>query len=198
MAVAIAVVLTRSPPSVAWNDGVALEGTIAHLSSGSRACQAHETLPQSTTAVRLSLYAGIGPRVSVEVISGDRVLTRGERSAGWRGESPTVPLLAVSQGSSNAKLCFALGSSGESVGLDGNPAKSGEGVISQSGRSLGVKLRVEYLRSGSRSWLSLATPVARHLGLGRSAAGTWVALLAMALVAALVSGTTWLTARELL
>lgn len=198
MILALGVTLTRSPPSVARSDRTPLEGTIAYMNSGSRACQAHEPLPNDVTAVRFSLYAGIGPRVDVDVLSNGRSIAHGVRGAGWRGESPTVHLATASSGAFDAKLCFALGSSGERVGLDGSPAKPGEGVISQSGHSLGVKLRVEYLRSGDRSWFSLASVVARRVGLGRWAAGTWVAVLVLMLVVALVIGTAWLTARELL
>ena len=107
MLVAIGLTLTRSPPSVAWSDSTPLEGTFAEVMGGSQACQAHEELPQGASAVRLSLYAGLGPRVSVKVLSGDQVLTSGVREAGWRGQSPTVPLSPVSQNASDVKLCLS-------------------------------------------------------------------------------------------
>ncbi len=197
MLAAIGLTLTRSPLSVAWSDSTPLEGTFAEVVGGSQACQAHEELPQSASAVRLSLYAGLGPRVSVKVLSGDHVLTSGVRGAGWRGQSPTVPLLPVSQSASDVKLCFRVGRSEENVGLDGSAARPGEGTIAQDGRSLGVKMRIEYLRGGNRSWLSLLPSVFRRAELGRWTAGAWIPLLVLLLVATMVSGAAWLTAREL-
>jgi len=43
---------------------------------------------------------------------------------------------------------------------------------------------IEYLRPGESSWWSLATSVARRMGLGRAETGTWVALLAILLMVA--------------
>ncbi len=197
IAIAVGVAVTRSPPSVAWTDQTPLRGTVAYMAAGSRACQGGETLPPAVTAVRLSLYAGLGPRVRVDVSSGARLLTHGVRDAGWRGESPTVALAPAPHGASDVELCFSVGSSGESVGLDGEPAKPGQSAVAQNGRSLGVRLRTEYLRSGNRSWISLATIVARHMGQGRWAAGAWIAPLVLILVAAIVAAVVWLAAREL-
>jgi hypothetical protein len=198
LVLAIVFVLTRSPPTLVGDNGVPLEGTFAHLPSGSSACQAHTPLLAGASAVRVSLYAGIGPRVSVRVLSSDgRLLASGVRGSGWRGESPTVALAAPSSAAANTNFCFALGSSGESVGLDGSGAQTGEGARTRDGSALGVRLRIEYLRPGARTWLALVPSVARRVGLGRWAAGTWVALLLALLAGTLLVGAAWTTAREL-
>jgi hypothetical protein len=198
LALAIGFALTRSPPAVAGSNGVPLEGTIAHVPGGLGACQAHTLLPAGATAVRVSLYAGIGPRVSVRVVSAHgRLLASGVRGSGWRGESPNVALRAPKSGATDTTFCFALGSSGESVGLDGSTARPGEGAVAQGGGALGVRLRIVYLRPGGRTWLALIPSVARRFGLGRWAAGTWVALLVALLVGALLAGAAWTAARWL-
>ena len=197
MTIVIGVTLTRSPPSVAGSDFTPLIGSFTQLNGGARACQTHEALPQGASAVRVSLYAGLGPRVTVKVLSGGRVLTSGVRGAGWRGESPTVPLRPVRQGASNVTLCFALGQTAEAVYLDGVGSSASDAVTSEGGQPLGGRMRIDYLKPGSRSWLSLAPSVARRAGLGHWPSGTWVTLFAVMLIAAVVAGALWLLVSEL-
>ena len=45
-----------------------------------------------------------------------------------------------------------------------------------------VNFRVEYLRAGHGSWWSRASSVARHMGLGHAASGTWIVFLLIALM----------------
>jgi hypothetical protein len=198
MVIAIGVTLTRSPPSVAGSDYTPSQGSFALVNGGARVCQTNQSLPSGTTAVRVSLYAGLGPRVSVKVLSGDRVLTSGVRGAGWRGESPTIPLRpVVRQGASNVKLCFALGRTSEVVFLNGVISNASDAVAYEDGSSLEGRMRIDYLKPGDRSWLDLALSVARRAGLGRWPAGTWVILLVTTMVAVVVAGTSWLIVREL-
>ena len=56
---------------------------------------------------------------------------------------------------------------------------------------------IEYLHPGTRSWLSLAGEVARHMGFGRAGAGTWVVFLALALLVAAAGLASRLLLREL-
>jgi hypothetical protein len=197
LAIALGVTLTRSPPTVAWSDFTPLNGTFLQTDRSVRACQAHEVLPLGVSAVRLSLYDAYGPRITVKVLSGERVLTSGVRDAGWIGESPTVPLQPVRQGSSHVKLCFALGRPGGIVAVDGSQASGAEELTYADGRRLPGRMRIEYLKPGGSSWWSLASPVARRMGLGHWPTGTWVVLLEMAMITAVVAGVSWLTIREL-
>jgi hypothetical protein len=197
MAIAIGVTLTRSPPIVAWSDSTPLNGAIAHTRTSARACQGDETLPRGASAVRLSLYAVYGPRLSVAVLSGERVLTSGALGAGWTAEAVTVPLRPLRHGASHVKLCFALGPTSELIGMIGSPAGPGEATTTGDGHRLGGRMRIEFVRPGRRSWLSLASSVARRMGLGHTAAGTWVVLLLAAVMATVLAGASWLTAREL-
>lgn len=205
MAMAVGVTLTRSPPTVAWSDQTPLKGSFLKTAHSVQACQGNEMLPAGVSAVRLSLYDAYGPRVSVKVLAGGRVLTGGMRAAGWIGESPTVALRPVHQASPDTRICFSLGRPGGLVAIDGSRTSAAGGLVSTGGRgisttggqALGGRMRVEYLEPGRRSWLSLAPSVATRMGLGHWPAGTWTVLPLMAMVAAVIAGALWLAAREL-
>lgn len=198
LAIALGVTLTRSPPTVAWSNAAPLNGTILKTErGGGQACQTHQVLPAGVSAVRLSLYDAYGPRVSVKVLSGDRVLTSGVLGSGWIGQSPTIPLRPVSHSSSDVRVCFTLGQPAGIVAIQGSEASAGEALTFAGEQGQRTRMRVEYVKSGNDSWWSLASSVARHMGLGHWPAGTWLALLVMAMMAAIAAGAAWLTAREL-
>jgi hypothetical protein len=103
----------------------------------------------------------------------------------------------VRVGVSNVKVCFTLGPTIEAVEIDGASPSPRESATFEDGRPVGGKMRVEYLRPGRRSWLSSASSVARRVGLGRWAPGTWIVLLVICAMAVVTVGTSWLILREL-
>jgi hypothetical protein len=198
LAIALVVTFSHSPPSLAWSNYAPLRGSILTTESGGgSACQGPLPLPADVSAVRISLYDSQGPRVAVRVLAGNRVLTSGVRGAGWIGESPTVPLAPVRRSVAGARLCFALGQPAGIVALQGSAASGPEALSFAGAKGPRVRMRVEYLKPGTSSWWSQATPVARRMGLGRWPSGTWLALLVVALLATIAAGVAWLTAREL-
>jgi hypothetical protein len=190
IAIAIAVRLARPPLVVAGTNSVPGETPIAVTRGSTSGCQEHEALPGGTTAIRLWISVNIGPRVSLTAFSGSRVVARGTRTAGWTGEFATIPIQRIPRTISPAKICFALGPGLEKIGLLGARA---------SNRASGEapKMRIEYMRPGSRSWWSLASSVLRRMGLGRSPSGTWIALLPLLLMAAAAVLAAWLILRQL-
>jgi hypothetical protein len=198
VAAAVAITLTRSPPVIAGSDFTPLAGVLAETSSnGALACQPAETLPQGTSAIRLSLYALVGPRLTVRVFSGNHILASGTREAGWIGQSPIVQLQPVSARTSPVKVCFTLGQSLGLVTLYGFNSAPAKAVTLEGGARLVGRLRIEYLKNGSHSWLSQALVIARHMGLGRWPTGSWIVLLELALMTGVLAGVSWLTVREL-
>ncbi len=178
IAVAIALSLSHSPLVAVGSNSIQPQAEAGVIDS----CQSGETLPSGTTAARLWMRADIGPSVRVVALSGSRVVTQGSREAGWTGEVVTVPLSRVQRTVANARVCFSLGATAETIVLEGGP----------SNRGAGIAMRIEYLRPGPSSWWSLAHSVARRLGIARAPAGGWVFLIplvAMALAAALVART---------
>lgn len=59
VAIAAGLTLTRSPTTVIATNGVGEETEVANTTSSAKACQAGETLPAGTTAIRLALLAEI-------------------------------------------------------------------------------------------------------------------------------------------
>jgi len=195
IAIGVGVSLAHAPLTVA-RMGAPPEHTLVATTRAAAACQAGETLPRQTHAIRLSLTAALGPRIAVRVLSGSRVVTRGNTAAGWSEASVTVPVQPLPRAVAPVRVCFAMSSMNGKVAMRGTPsgpraaAKSAEGAL--PGR-----MDIEYLSPGGSSWWSRATAVARRLGLGRTASGTWNALLVMVLAAALIALSSWLVVREL-
>jgi Predicted membrane protein (DUF2142) len=177
LAAAVAVTLSHPSPVVAGTNGVAAEVNIATPRGATGGCQSDEALPGGTTAIRLWVTTNIGPRVSVTALSGSRVVTSGVREAGWTGDIVTVPVRRVPRAISHVRVCYEIGAAVEEIGLIG---------ASLAARPNGepAKMRIEYLRPGPRSWWSLASTIARRIGLGRSPSGTLIFAIPLALMTA--------------
>ena len=197
LAVALVIVLSGSPLLVTHTNATPASEPILEGGSGSNACQAGEALPAEITAIRLTLVAAVGPRVSLSVLSGTRVLTSGVTASGWTSGAVTVPVKALPHAAAPVRVCFKLGPSAETIQLGG--VRTGTTVAARnfSGAPLPGRFTVEYMRSASSSWWSLAKMVARHMGLGRAPSGTWIALLVLLLMGTTVATGSWLIVKEL-
>jgi hypothetical protein len=193
----IAVTLTQAPITVARrNTPVGVFVAEAHQKM--TICQPGEALPRETSAIRLRTYAFLGPRVTVDLLSQGRVIAHGERGAGWTGGVVTVPVNRLPTTRSGVELCFTLFDNGdEAVQLAGEQTTGALAARGPFGLLAG-RVRVEDLRPGRASWWSLAPEVARRMGLGHAAAGTWSVLLVLALMGCLVAVCSRLILRELL
>ena len=190
LTVAIAVRVSRPPlTAFATNSVKAAEG-IATTQGNTTFCQSNETLPAGASAMRFSVGVNVGPRVTVTVLSGSQVIAKGVQASGWTGEEVTVPVAPLPAAVTGASVCLAIGPAVEPIALTGVKAAH------PTGEAPG-KVRVEYLRPGSRTWLSMAGAVARRLGLGRSPSGTWIAWVPVLLMLAALVLTVRLVLREL-
>jgi hypothetical protein len=183
--VGVCLTLTRHPVSVAASNGVRHIGELATLSSGATICQGGESLPAGTTAIRIALFALVGPRVDLRVSSGTSTLTRGELGSGWTAGTATIPVARLPRSHSRVSVCATLGQSFRSVSAIGQESAP-DRRASMAGRRLPGQLGIEYLRSSASSWWSSILAVARRMGLGHSPAGTWVVLLLAALMLAAI------------
>jgi Predicted membrane protein (DUF2142) len=193
LALALALTLSSSPSAVAPTHPIAVDTLLGETRHGSTICQFGETVPRGTTALRFSLKALIGPRLNVTARAGGRLVTSGEHGPGWIAGDVTVPVRRVARTVTGAKVCIGFALSQETVAMAGGrtPPRI---AATAGGQTLPGRMKIEYLRPGHRSWWSLAHSLARRLGLGRAWAGAWVALLALALMAAVLA----LTAQRLL
>jgi hypothetical protein len=202
LAVVGAVTLSDAPPRVVRSVGRELVGRgenepIGFTTSHLVVCQTNETLPAGVVGVRLWMRAFYGTPVHLALYQGSQILATGVHSAAWTGQSVTVPVTPLPHEVSNVVLCFAIGPNSEPVTILGAeaPARlravsarsknlSEPGVGVTEGEPLAGRIEVEYLAAGNGSWWSRMVAVARRMGLGRAITGTWIALLAAALMAA--------------
>jgi hypothetical protein len=190
IAVALAVVLTRPPLVVAGSNEVAPNFAITFTRGGETICQPGGTLPQGTKAIRVSLSPNIGPRVRLKVFSGSKVITEGERDPGWGvDETVLVSVKRVAHTASNTRICTDIGPAVEGVQVNGELVPVGGGKA--------IRLRMEYLRPGQSSWLSLAPSIANHMGLAHAPGGAWVGYAAIAVMIAVCGFASRLVLREL-
>lgn len=184
LAVALGVLLSGSPLTVAGTNGVPANLAVAFIRGSEVSCQAGGTLPQGTEAIRVSLSANTGPKVSLRVLSGATLIAEGERDAGWGiDETVTVPVTRVTRAIGDTRICTTVGPAVEPIQVNGSRVAGANGLTT-------IGLRMEYLRPGPHSWLSLVASTARRMGLDHAPSGSWVAYLAIAVmfaVAALVS-----------
>jgi hypothetical protein len=182
---ALCVVMLRSPLVVASKNWIPpREERIARTEGAATYCQDDEVLPAHTSAIRLSLSASTGPSVRVSLAAGGREVASGARGSGWTGRAVTVALRPLRRTLKGVTVCVFLRPRHEHVVMFGErtPRKI---AATDRGRALPGRMSIEYLRPGSRSWASLAISIARRMGLGRAAAGTWNALLVVELLTAL-------------
>jgi hypothetical protein len=183
LAVALALTLAHRPLVLARTTGTLAEDStaIAIAQGAARYCQAEEAVPRGTTAVRLALYAPLGPRVRVSVSEGGRTLSGGEQASGWSGGTVTVPVRALARALPAATVCTSFDVRDGAVSLLGE--QTAEAVAIRGGPlRVPGRVRLEYLRPGPRSWASLVPSAIRNMALARAGSGDWVALVALALM----------------
>jgi hypothetical protein len=195
VAIAIGVVLSRSPLEVAGTNSIPATSAAGYAPGGTTACQPSGTIPEGTTAIRISASQNVGPKVTLEAFSGPSIVARGERAACWGiDETVTVPVERVAHAIPNAKICVVIGPVTEAVQINGVQLHT----TSRFGApETVVRFGVEYLRPGSSSWFSLASTVARRMGFGHAPSGTWIVFLLLALTITIVALASRLLLREL-
>ncbi len=190
IAVALALVLARPPLVLAGSNEVAPKFAIEFTRGGETICQPGHTVPQGTEAIRVSLSPNIGPSVRLVVSSGSEVITEGERDPGWGvDETVLVSVKRVAHTAYNTRICTKIGPAVEGVQVNG------ERVTVNGGQA--IWLRMEYLRPGPSSWLSLGPSIASRMGLAHAPAGAWVGYMVIAVMIAVCGFASRLVLREL-
>jgi hypothetical protein len=186
LAIALGVVLTRAPVTVAGSNGVNAKSNVANTRGDVTLCEKGGTIPKGTSGLRVSLSANVGPAVTVKALVGKTVIAEGSRPAGWGlAETVTVSVKPLRRTVHNVRICSVVGAAAEGFELKGS-------IVEHA-----VALRVEYLRLSPSSWLSIAPSVAEHMGLGRAPTGAWIAWLTLAGMLVVVGLTCRVVLREL-
>jgi hypothetical protein len=192
---ALVAILSGSPVGVAGTNTIAAQSRVASVSGGFHACQMSGVLPRGTSGIRISASANTGPRVTVKVLMHGRLITSGEREAGWGvGETVTVPVKRVTTPVTNGEVCVTFGPSIERIRLNGLPTSK---TALAGNPGTGFALRFEYLQPLQASWWSVASSVARRMGYQRAPSGAWVSFAVIALTIAMVVLVVVLVLREL-
>jgi hypothetical protein len=207
----VSVALTRAPPRVllvepAGIKAISAEGAsiIGLTTRDATVCQAGETLPAATDAVRVSVWAFLGSHVQVTAYRGSRVLTRGARNGAWTSDSVTVPVAPLRRTVSGVQLCFTFAPNSQPLMLLGprSPPQLASAIVEAGAEGperhlLRGHVSVEYLSPGSGSWWSRLSTLVRNAGFGRAFSGSWIALLIAALTLGAGALAVRLTLREL-
>ena len=142
---------------------------VAELQGGDELCERFETVPGDAATVRFSVApdsAGVGAPLSVRILQGERVISHGQRPAGWSGEHVDVPIEDVRHTMARSRVCVtnrghaALTLRGYGV----EPARLG---FTLRGEEVDKQIRLSYLRAEPESWRAVARVVAHRFGLGR-------------------------------
>jgi hypothetical protein len=196
IAIAVFVVLLRSPATVVATNGIPPRALLASSRTDVGLCQAGETLPAGTSAIRLQVEATTGPRVSVDIFEGRRAVTQGTLGPGWFGSVVTVPLRPLSRPLRHATVCFQLTSLSGEITVIGSPTNRAI-AATVNGRPFPGRVGIVYLAPARESWWSMAGAVIEHMGLGRAASGTWIVFPIVALAAAAIVVGSSILLREL-
>jgi hypothetical protein len=197
LVIALGLTLHGAPIAVAGSNGIPDAGEVARTRKATSACQAGESLPGATTAVRLTLAGEIGPAIAVTIRSGGHTIAHGSRGDGWTGASVTVPISHVAHTTPGTEICFALGHPLGDIEIFGEHTSGANALMGPRGEPLPGRMGVEYLRPGRASWLSLAPSIARRMGFGHAWGGAWIAFALLAAMASVAGLLAWIVRGDL-
>jgi hypothetical protein len=192
LAIAIAgvTVLARSEPRRSGTNLISYAGLVIPLAPGQQLCEPGELLPGDTGALRLIADSGAypGPRLRASIIAPQGPVSSGELKPGWRSGTVLIPLARVARTLPSATVC--LRNAGSRAVLFGGSAPASGFVIEDAGKPLSGRLRIEYMRPGSESWLQLLPTLAHRFSLAKSDLvrhWAWVAALVLMLLAVVLA-----------
>lgn len=168
LSIAALLVLLQSEPRRAGTNRVSSRALAAGLPGGSELCQPGELLPGGTAALVLRADSGAhaAPALAIRITAAAGALSSGEVSAGWPSGALRIPLRRVTRTVSNATVCVRnLGTT--QVAFAGASPDPGFQIdvagVPQSGR-----LRIDYMRAGSESWLQFLPVLAERFSLAKA------------------------------
>jgi hypothetical protein len=175
--------LLQRAPRLAGTNLTADAGFAIALAAGQELCEPGELVPGDTGALKLdaSTAAAGGPRLSTTVGLPAGGFHVGGLAAGWHSGVVQIPLQHVPATLSGATVCIRNQGPG-SVAFGGSVPDSGF-VIQLAGKPLGGRLRIEYMRPGSESWLQLLPTLSHRFSLAKSdVVRHWAAAAAIVLM----------------
>lgn len=181
LAAGVAAALAASQPRLAGTNDLRAGDAIA-LAPGRRLCQAQEEVFADADRLRLLSAPGTadGPPLAVELRDGRRTVARGAVAGGYAAGYAVARLDRVTD-ARLAEVCVTNAGE-EPVALLGQ-ALPPEQAARLDGEPAPGRLRLEWVRPGSESWLALVPVIAHRFGFGKADwLGSWTLWLAAALV----------------
>jgi hypothetical protein len=194
-AVAVGVSLARSPLVQAGSDWTPLPTEIGDTFVPTTICQPEEPVPAGTTAIRVSMLSLLGPRIKLVARAAGQLVTTGEIGYGWTGSVVLIPVRRVVGTHLHTTICVTLARRQQLVNLRGENTKFAPAVMGGK-QILPGRMRFDYLREDNRTWLSLALPTARRIGL-TVGGGAGIVVIPLALLLTVASLSSWLLVRDL-
>lgn len=190
LAIAIAgvVALSRSEPRRSGTNLISDVGFVIPLAPGQQLCEPGELLPGDTGALRLTADSGAypGPRLRASIIAPQGPVSSGELKPGWRSGAVLIPLERVARTLPSATVC--LQNAGSRGVLFGGSTPASGFVIEDAGKPLSGRLRIEYMRPGSESWVALLPTLVHRFSLAKSDIVRHWAWIAVVVLMALAVG----------
>jgi hypothetical protein len=169
LAIAIAgvAVLLQSAQRRSGTNLTANTGFVIGVAAGQQLCEPGELVPGDTGGLRLSASSGAlpGPRLDATVGAGTKLLAAGHLATGWRTGTVTIPLSRIAATQQNASVCLV--NRGTSTVSFGGSVPDANFYVVLGGKPLSGRMRIEYMRPGSESWLSLLPTLTHRFSLAK-------------------------------
>jgi hypothetical protein len=198
LGVAMIVVPTHSPSTVIGTNSVGGSNYIELEEKGKlESCQSTGTIPRGTSAIRLGIEGlYFSPAVTIKISAGShRLMEAAHLPGGPSAPTVTVPVERFTHAVEDASICTTVGPAREPIRYYGTPKHSSS--IPHANPLQDAVLQMQYLRPSTKSWWSMTSSIAYHMGLGRAPSGTWIVFLVIALMLAVVFIAARLTLEEL-
>jgi hypothetical protein len=184
-------ILAQSAPRRAGTNLTANTGYVIKLPPGGQLCEPGELVPGDTGALRLSADSGPrpGPRLQLTMADARGQIAAGGAAGGWHSGTLTIPVSRVRETKQGVQICL-VNRGTEQVAFGGSVPDANFYVV-LAGKPLNGRMRIEYMRPGSESWLSLLPTLAHRFSLAKGdivrhwAAGAAIVLMLLAIVLAL-------------
>jgi hypothetical protein len=110
--------------------------------------------------------AGPGPTLAVTIIGPHGVISSGRLAGGWRSGAIRIPLRLVRDTVPGATVC--VHNLGTSQVAFGGSVPDAAFYIDLAGKPLSGRMRLEYMRPGSETWLAFMPALAQRFALAKS------------------------------
>ena len=182
------VILSHSSERLSGTNLVPNGAYIEGLGHGQEACQEGELLPADTAALRMTIgaYGKPGPSLTV-TFKGPHggLLTTGVLQPGWREGVVRIPIKHVSAASEEARFCLR-DDGAQPIALSGDSPDPGF-RLQVAGKTIeNQRVRIDYMRPGSESWLALAPAIVYRFGVAKAGwvrGWAWIAVIVLMLSA---------------